>query len=105
MTLYQWELQLSETQKITLILEAASQSQSAPLQIQANPGDLYELDWDYWGWATGPYGHSLDLKPGEPCRPEDLHFALRLPQFAPLNPRYSGPEIGPWEPVPEGLIS
>jgi len=100
MTLYQWELQLTET--LTLTLEADRQTQTVPLQIQGNTSDRYELASEYWGWASDPYGHGLDF---DECKPEDLHFALRLPQFAPLKPRYQGPEMGPWETVPPDLIS
>jgi len=100
MTLYQWELQLVET--LTLTLEADRQTQTVPLRIEGSDSDRYDLEWNYWGWASDPYGHGLDF---DRCKPEDLHFALRLPKFAPLKPRYLGPELAPWEPVPEGLLS
>lgn len=104
MTLYQWTLQLPDsTTPLILTLEAESQTQTVPLKIEGgDPGDLYDLDWGYWGGATDPYGHGLHL---DRCKPEDLHFALRLPKFKPLNPRYLGPEMAPWETVPPNMIS
>ena len=100
MALYQWELQLTET--LTLTLEADRQTQIVPLKIEGNSSDRYELESDYWPWAADPYGHSLDF---DRCKPEDLHHALQLPAFAPLNPRYQGPALAPWETVPPELTS
>jgi len=104
MTVYQWTLQLPDSiTPIALTLEADRQTELVPLQIKAlNPFDLYDLRWKYWGWAADPYGHSLDF---DRCKPEDLHHALQLPAFAPLNPRYQGPALAPWETVPPELIS
>ena len=103
MTVYQWTLQLPDsTTPLILTLEAESQAQEVPLKIEGDESDIHDFNWDYWDWASDPYGHGLDL---EGCRPEDLHFALSLDKFAPLKPRYLGPEMGPWTTVPPDMIS